>query len=72
MFWEVEVVNIVRKQKMRRAATVALIVLGICGGAGQAWSETQKTDAETLRAVTLLFRHGIVSPKYAAPKAVVS
>ncbi len=61
--------NIVKKQEMRKAATVALIVLGICGAAGPAWSGTQKTDADTLRAATLLFRHSIVSPKYIAPKA---
>lgn len=61
--------NIVKTRKMRKAATVALIVLGISGGPGAAWSETRQSDAETLRAATLLFRHSIVSPKYTAPKA---
>ncbi len=53
---------------LRKGVTVALVVVGLCGVThGQAWSESAE-DADSLRAVTLLFRHSIVSPKYTAPK----
>ena len=57
------------RRAIRKGVTVALVVVGLCGAAiGQAWSDTAAQDADSLRAVTLLFRHSIVSPKYTAPK----
>ncbi len=56
-------------RQARTGIRIALVVVGLCSIAtGQAWPGTAGNNGETLRAVTLLFRHSIVSPKYTAPK----
>jgi acid phosphatase len=57
------------RQAVQKGITSALVVVGLYGAAtGQAWSGTAVNSEDSLRAVTLLFRHSIVSPKYIAPK----
>ncbi|MHC4983730.1 MAG: histidine-type phosphatase [Planctomycetota bacterium] len=57
------------RHAIRRGITVALVVVGLYGvAAGQAWLQTAASGEDSLRAVTLLFRHSIVSPKYTAAK----
>ena len=57
------------RQAVRKGITVVLVAVGLWSApGGQARSDTAASDAETLRAVTLLFRHSIVSPKFTAPK----
>lgn len=57
------------RHALRKSLAVAFVVVGLCVvAAGQAWPQASATGKDSLRAVTLLFRHSIVSPKYAAPK----
>ncbi len=46
---------------------VGLVGFGLTNGA-TAQSAAAQSDKETLRAAALLYRHGVISPKYAPPK----
>jgi acid phosphatase len=51
---------------LRNCVLLTLAVLGL--GGAQAWADSTKRDAETLRSVSLLYRHSVISPKYSPPK----
>jgi acid phosphatase len=69
MLWQTQGIDTMIRQAIRKGVAVALVVAGLCSTAtDRAWSDTTASDAESLRAVTLLFRHSIVSPKFTAPK----
>jgi acid phosphatase len=52
-----------------RAALVCLLLLGTAlGAATLVRAEIVNGEADTLRAVSLLFRHSVISPKYSPPK----
>ncbi len=58
-----------KARAIRKGISVFLLVVALCGAPTvQAQADTAAGDAKTLRGVTLLFRHSIVSPKYTAPK----
>lgn len=54
-----------------RAACMAVAVAVMALGATAAFADAGKGDRDTLRAVSLLFRHSVISPKYNPPKVEV-
>ncbi|NIA68087.1 histidine-type phosphatase [Pelagibius litoralis] len=59
--------NEISRRLLLVAGAAALVLAGQMGAA-QAQTDPAQTDKETLRAVSLLYRHGVISPKYAPPK----
>ena len=54
---------------LRKNLIAALAALALAGGAlVPAWAASTKDDGDTLRSVSLLFRHSVISPKYNPPK----
>lgn len=62
-------------QKLQRGVASSILTAGLIGLTGlgsadgaAAQSAAVQSDKETLRAAALLYRHGVISPKYAPPK----
>ncbi len=59
-----------KKKFLDCASAFAVLMLAVLGAAAPniALAQNSGDDAGTLRSVSILFRHGAISPKYSPPK----